>query len=85
MLKVWNNIKENKMLVHVLVREMVERKVEGKMQLVNTGGMLSTKVDFESEQEFRGYFPINLKYSPEHIALIGENIKGEIGFYARFL
>lgn len=69
------------MLVHVLVREIVERKVDGKMQLVNTGGMLSTKVEFESEQVFRETFPINLRNSTEHVALIGENADGEIGFY----
>ena len=69
------------MLIHVLVREIVERKIDGKTQLVNTGGMISTKVEFESEQEFRETFTINLRNSTAHFALIGENNKCEIGFY----
>lgn len=69
------------MLVHVLIREIVERKIDGKMQLVNTGGMLSTKVEFESEQVFRENFSVNLRNSTEHNALVGENANGKIGFY----
>lgn len=68
-------------MAHVLVREFVERKVDGKLALVNTGGMLSTNVEFKSEEEFKETFPINLKHSKEHYALVGENDKGEIGFY----